>query len=38
MGTIMDANMTHILSRASHVPSSASGPVRGFAWTLSSAF
>jgi preprotein translocase subunit SecD len=34
MGTIMDANMTHILS-ALIMFQFGSGPVRGFAWTLS---
>src|SRR6185369_16657748 len=33
MGTIMDANMTHILS-AAIMFQFGSGPVRGFAWTL----
>jgi preprotein translocase subunit SecD len=34
MGTIMDANITHILS-AVIMFEFGSGPVRGFAWTLS---
>jgi preprotein translocase subunit SecD len=34
MGTILDANMTHILS-ALIMFQFGSGPVRGFAWTLS---
>jgi preprotein translocase subunit SecD len=34
MGTILDANVTHLLS-AMILFAFGSGPVRGFAWTLS---